>query len=454
MSAVKHDITEGVIWKQLLIFFFPILLGTFFQQLYNTVDAVVVGRFLGKEALAAVGGGTGIIINLLVGFFVGVSSGASIVIAQFYGAKHRRDVHRAVHTAVALSIAGGAVIMVIGLLCSPVLLRAMGTPVAILDQALVYIRIFFAGMIPNLIYNMGAGILRAVGDSRRPFYYLIAGCLCNIVLDLLFIAGFGMGVGGAALATIISQLVSAVLVLRCLSRSEDMYRLNYRIIHFAPGMLKNMIRIGLPTGLQSVMYSLSNIIIQASVNQFGTDMIAAYTAYSKIDSLFWMVINAFGIAITTFAGQNYGAGKLDRVRGGMKQCLAIAGGVTISISVLFYFFGEYIYLLFTADSAVIADGMVILRFLVPTFITYICIEIISGTLRGTGDVFVPTILTLVGVCALRIIWILAAVPFHTTIQMVLASYPITWTTTSVLLIIYYNKSSTLNRKHALLVSAA
>lgn len=446
MRAAKTDITEGVIWKQLLIFFFPILLGTFFQQLYNTVDAVVVGRFLGKESLAAVGGGTGTIINLLVGFFVGVSSGAAIVIAQFYGAKQRREIHRAVHTAIALSIVGGALIMILGLVFSPVILRQMGTPEAILGKALIYIRIFFAGMIPNLVYNMGAGILRAVGDSRRPFYYLIAGCLCNIILDLVFIAVLGMGVEGAAFATIISQLLSAVLVLHCLSHSEDIYRLNYRIIHFAPGMFKNMIRIGLPAGLQSVMYSLSNIIIQASVNQFGTDMIAAYTAYSKIDSLFWMTINAFGIAITTFAGQNFGAGKFDRIRSGMKQCLLIAGVVTVIISTLFYFFGEYIYLLFTTDEAVIADGMIILRFLVPVFITYICIEIISGTVRGTGDVFIPTVLTTVGVCVLRVVWIAVAVPYYTSIITVMASYPITWTTTSILFIIYYNKGSLLSRK--------
>ena len=260
-SGRGNGITEGVIWQQLLIFFFPILFGTFFQQLYNTVDAVIVGRFVGKEALAAVGGSTGTLINLLVGFFVGLSSGATVIIAQFYGGGRAKRVSEAVHTAIAFSLACGVGLMLIGIFCSPIALRAMGTPEDIMSYSLSYIRIYFLGIIPNLIYNMGAGILRAVGDSKRPLYYLMASCLTNIVLDLALVVGLKMDVRGAAIATIASQLVSAVLITRRLLKTEDTYKLIIKKIRLNLYMVMRIVRIGLPAGLQSVMYSASNIII-------------------------------------------------------------------------------------------------------------------------------------------------------------------------------------------------
>lgn len=310
----QNQITEGVIWKQLLLFFFPILFGTFFQQLYNTVDAIVVGRFVGKEALAAVGGPTGTLINLLVGFFVGLSSGATVIISQFYGARREDKVGFAVHTSIAFSLLCGAGIMAVGILFAPWALSAMGTPRDILTYAILYMRIFFLGTIPNLIYNMGSGILRAAGDSRRPLFFLITGCVTNIVLDVVLVVYLHMGVAGAAAATILSQTASALFVIIVLTRTEEMYRLRFSRIRLDRRMLNRIIRIGLPAGLQSVMYSLSNVIIQSGVNSLGTDTIAAWTAYGKIDSVFWMIINAFGISITTFVGQNYGAGKMDRVK--------------------------------------------------------------------------------------------------------------------------------------------
>ena len=243
-----NGITEGVIWKQLLIFFFPIMLGTFFQQLYNTVDAVVVGQFVGKEALAAVGGTTGTILNLLTGFFVGLSSGATVIISQYYGARRPAETSLAVHTSVALGIAGGLLFTVVGLLFSPIALRIMGTPEEIMDHALAYIRIYFAGMVFNLVYNMGAGILRAVGDSKRPLYFLIFSTLLNVALDLLFVVAFQMGVVGAAVATILCQAISAVLVLFTLMRSDDVYRVILREIRFHLPILRDIIRIGLPAG--------------------------------------------------------------------------------------------------------------------------------------------------------------------------------------------------------------
>lgn len=446
--SLQNQITEGVIWKQLLLFFFPILFGTFFQQLYNTVDAIIVGRFVGKEGLAAVGGSAAMIINLLVGFFIGLSSGATVIISQFYGARQKAKVSQAVHTAVAFSIAGGLVIMAVGLISAPAALKAMGTPAETMDDSILYLRIYFLGLIGNLLYNMGAGILRAIGDSKRPLYFLIAGCMTNIILDIVLVLFCKMGVAGAAWATILSQLVSAVLVIVTLIKTDDMYRLSFRQIRIHPDMLVRIIQIGLPAGLQSVMYSASNIIIQANVNALGTDIVAAWTAYGKIDIIYWTIINAFGISITTFVGQNFGAGKFDRVYKGIRVCLAISAGATIFLSVILYSFGQYIYLLFTTDAVVIEKGMEILHFLVPTLITYVCIEILSGALRGIGDCWIPMIMTALGVCLLRVVWIVVAVPLYPDIKTICFSYPLTWTVTSVLFLIYFKWFSKIRKMNS------
>lgn len=435
--AIGNRITEGVIWKQILIFFFPLLFGTFFQQLYNTTDAVVVGRFVGKEALSAVGGTTGTLINLLVGFFVGVSTGATVTISQYYGAKQEEKVSKAVHTAIALAIVGGFVIMILGMLGAPVALKWMGTPEDILPYSLTYIRIFFSGMIANLIYNIGAGILRAIGDSRRPLYFLMISCFINIVLDVLFVVAFHWGVMGVAVATVISQICSALFVCLTLIHTKECYKLNIRKIRFDYSILKKIVRIGLPAGFQSLMYTTSNVLIQSSVNSFGTNTIAAWTAYGKIDGIFWMTMNSFGISATTFVGQNYGAGKNDRVRKGVKVCLAMAMSVAVGLSIILYFSGPYIYRLFTNDAQVIDKGMEILRFLVPTFITFVSIEILSGSLRGMGSALVPMLLTSLGICVLRIIWIFTAIPIWPDMKTVIFSYPLSWCITSTLFIIYY-----------------
>ncbi len=448
MKHEGRDQTKGVIWQQILLFFFPILLGTFFQQLYNTADAVIVGQFVGKEALSAVGGTTGTLINLLVGFFVGVSSGASVVIAQYYGGGNEERVSQTVHTSLALAIVGGVILMAVGLAGAPAALRMMNTPEEIMPYSLTYIRIYFLGVVPNLIYNMGAGILRAVGDSQRPLYFLIASCLVNIVLDLLFVAVFHWDVMGAAVATILSQFVSAVLVMGVLMRTQDTYRVTLKKIRIDRLIVKRIFRIGLPAGFQSAMYSISNIIIQSSVNGFGTDTIAAWSAYSKIDGVFWMTMSAYGIAVTTFVGQNYGAKKYRRVRRGIRECLAMAMGTAILMSVVLYIFGSQVYLLFIDDPDVILRGEEILRFLVPTFFTYVCIEILSGALRGVGDSVVPMLMTCTGVCVLRVVWVLIAVPISHQIQTLLVSYPLSWTVTSILFLIYYKRSRYMRRMPA------
>lgn len=444
----QNSITGGVIWKTLLSFFFPILLGTFFQQLYNTADAVIVGQYVGKQALAAVGGATSTLINLLVGLFVGVSSGAAVVISQLFGAWDSEGTQKAVHTTLAFALAGGFALMVVGWFISPVALRAMNTPEDVLPYSTTYIRVYFLGIIFNFIYNMGSGILRAVGDSRRPFYFLVVCCLLNIGLDLLLVATFGLGVLGVALGTFLAQAVSAGLVLLSLTHTTQIYHLDLRKIAFDRAMLRRIVVIGLPAGLQGAMYSISNIIIQSSVNTFGTDTAAAWSAYGKIDGLFWMIMSAFGVAITTFSGQNFGAGRYDRIHQSVKVCLAMSAGTAVFMSVALWLGGEYVYRLFTDDAAVIQEGMVILRVLVPCYITYIAIEIITGAVRGAGDSILPMIITCIGICVLRVVWIVVAVPQWRDIRCVCLSYPITWLVTSVFFIVYYLQGGWLRRRIA------
>ena len=444
-----NQITEGVIWKQLLFFFFPILFGTFFQQLYNTTDAVIVGNFVGKEALAAVGGPASTLINLLVGFFMGLSSGAAVIISQFYGASHKEDVKKAVHTAIALSIVGGAVITLLGEIFCGASLRAMNTPEEIMVMSVRYMRIYFLGVIPSLIYNMGSSILRAVGDSKRPLYFLILSCIANIFLDIFFVVVLKMGVAGVAVATILSQVFSALLVIAALMRSEDSYKLYLTEIRFHPYILRNIVRIGLPAGLQSSMYSISNLIVQSSVNSFGTDTVAAWTAYGKVDGIFWMILGAYGISITTFAGQNFGAGKYDRIKKSTRICLGMAAFTSVMMSVIVILGRNLFFRLFTTDASVVEIGCGMVYMISPYYITYVCIEILGGTARGCGDVVIPTVMTALGVCVLRVAWILIAVPLRPEVSTMAFSYPLTWGVTSIMFIIYYLRGNWLKRSRRL-----
>ena len=288
-------ITEGIIWQQLLLFFFPLLFGTFFQMLYNMADALIVGRFVGTTALSAVGGTPAVLINLLVGILVGLSSGATVVVAQCYGAGRHGEVEKAVHSAMAVGILVGFLFMVLCIWLGGGMLTLLGTPRETYDESLLYLTIYALGMIPNTVYNMAAGILRAAGDSKRPLYFLVASTLTNIVLDLFFILALHMGVAGAALATILSQLVSAVLGCITLMKAKESYRLVLRHIRFDPVFTGKVLRIGVPAALQSTTYSLSNLFVQAAVNGFGTAMVAAWTINDKADSLFWMIIASLAL---------------------------------------------------------------------------------------------------------------------------------------------------------------
>jgi len=447
-SQNKNLITEGNIYKKLLMFFFPILLGTFFQQLYNTADAVIVGKFVGKAALGAVGGPTGTIINLLVGFFTGLSSGATVIISQHYGARREKATNIATHTSLALAVACGLFITVVGIAFGETALIKMDTPDDILPLATTYLNIYFSGMVFSMLYNIGCGILRAVGDSRRPLYYLIFCTLLNILLDLLFVLLFDMGVAGVGIATVAAQAISAVLVLRRLCTADDIYRVTLKKIRFDLDNLKHIVVIGLPAGIQSALYGISNIIIQTAINAFQTDTVAAWTAYGKIDGLFWMTMSAFGVSITTFAGQNFGAGKIKRVKKCFTAGIVLAASTAFIISGVVLLLGKYIIMLFNDDTAVRSIGVEIIRTLVPFYFTYVLIEIVGGVLRGTGDSLAPMIITCFGVCGLRVLWIKVFVPMNPVLPMLLYSYPITWSITSCAFLIYYFQGSWLKRRIA------
>ena len=439
MPESTVDATNGVIWQRLLALFFPLWFGTLFQQLYNTVDTMVVGRFVGKQALAAVGC-TATIISLTVGIFAGVASGAVVIIARYFGAKRDDFVRTEVHTAMLLSLIIGAVFTLLGYAAAPWLLRLMDTTPDTIADATLYLQVYFLGMIPNVVYNMGTGVLRAVGDTKKPLYFLIAASVCNIVLDLLLVVGLDMPVLGAALATVISQLLSAVLVVACLLRAKgEPYQLAPRELRINRASLQHILAMGVPAALQSMTYSCSNILIQAVINSFGTDTVAAWSAYSKIDVLFWLFMNSMGLAVTTYVSQNYGAGKFDRLKEGVRLSIKLSMGFTAILSVFMLLLARPLLSIFITEQVVLDIGLDIMRFLVPCYITYVLVEILAGAVRGAGKALVPTLITVFGVCGLRLLWVFAAVPTHCTMMMVILSYPITWVVTSLALTIYYFK---------------
>ena len=432
-----NAITQNTIWKELLKYFFPILLGTFFQQLYNIVDAGIVGHVVGDVGLAAVGGTSMTIINLFLGFFVGLGSGATVVVAQHYGAEDAAGTRRAVHTVMAISLAAGAALMVAGTLLGRTMLIWMDTPADVLDSAALFLRVYFLGILSVLTFNIGSGILRAVGDSRRPLIYLLIGSLVNISLDLVLVVWLKLGVMGAALATLTAQTCAAALLIIRLMRVDDCYRLRLREIGFDRAVLRDAFRIGLPSGFQSTMYGISNVLIQGGVNGFGTQTMAAWAAYSKIDAMFWMTINAFGISVTTFVSQNFGARKMDRVRKSVRTGYLMAMLTALAISGLVYTFAEPFLRLFSPDDGVVRTGAALIREVTPLYFTYVSIEILSGSLRGMGESLVPMLMTVVGICVLRLVWLYAVFPRFGTMQSLVFGYPVTWAATSVMFIFYY-----------------
>ena len=445
----QNSILTGSISKSILMFFFPILLGSFLQQLYSTTDALIVGRYVNKEALAAIGATT-YIINILIGFFVGLSAGAAVIISQFYGANKGKNLSDSVHTAIALSLVSGVIIMIVGIVFSPMILKIMNTPADIIEPSTTYLRVYFLGSIPVLIYNMGSSILRAVGDSKSPLYVLIVCTIANVVLDILFVAVFKMGIFGAALATLLAQVISAAVVITMLMRAEFSYKLDLKKISFHQKELAVMLKIGLPTGFQAVMYYLSNMIVQSSVNSFGTDTVAAWTVFTTNDNFYWMVIGAFGVSVTTFVGQNFGAGNFDRIKKSVRITYLFTSLSAILLSLILYIGCEQLMNLFTSETAVIDVGVYMFRHYCQYYIFFVGIEVLSGAIRATGDSFIPTVITALGICGLRILWIFFVVPANPHIGTVLTVYPVTWFLTSFVFTVYYLQGGWLRRRRKIM----
>lgn len=443
-TRARQQITEGVIWKQLLIFFFPILMGTFFQQMYNTVDTIIVGRLVGTEALAAVGA-TGPLVSMVNGFFIGVSSGATVVLSQAYGAGDRKGVSDSIHTGVALSLLLGVMLTAIGICLGGRVMGWMGTPENCMADATTYLRIYFAGSIGTVVYNMGAGILRAMGDSKRPMLFLMVTCILNVVLDLLFVAVLHMGVAGAALATVLSQMISAVLPIVVLLRQKE-DRLELRKLRIERSLLGRILRIGIPAGLQFVTFDFSNILIQSGINSFGDITMAAWTAHGKTDALTWMVTGAFGVSITTFVGQNFGAQKYSRIRKGTWTCLAMGVVMVAALDALLLAFRTPILGIYTDNPEVIAVGSMVMLSIMPYEFLFMPIEVFAGTMRGVGNSLMPTLITGSCVCLFRVVWLMTAVRHWHSLKTLTLSYPLSWALAAAVFLAVYFKGNWLRRR--------
>ena len=441
----NNDLTEGVIWKKLLLFFFPILFGMLLQQLYNTADAIIVGKFVGTGALAAVGGSATQIINLVIGFFTGLASGATVIVSQYYGAHDDERVSLTVHTILTFYLIVGVVLTVLGYLGTPWMLEVVKNPDEIMEPSIQYLRIYFIGALPMLIFNVGSGILRAVGDSRRPLYFLFVCCVLNILLDLLFVAVLDLGVKGAAWATVLAQTVSAMLIIANMLKTPRAHKLHPSKLRIDYYSLRDALWLGIPAGVQSSMYSLSNLIIQSAINELGKEVIAAWSACGKIDGVYWMTSNAFGAAICAFVGQCYGAKKYQRMKESVKTCMAISLSVTVVMSIVLYIFAEPAFHIISDDPLVISYSAEMLRYFAPFYFVWSFIEIISNTLRGAGDSIRPTVIIMLGVCFARILWVIFVVPRWYTVMGISVSYPVTWSITAIALIIYYTSSGWLER---------
>ena len=448
--AVQRDLTNGVVWRRLIAFFLPIAAGTCIQQLYNAIDGLIVGRFVGTVALAAVGGSASQIINFLIGFFVAVTAGASVVIAQIYGAGRTEDVRNAAGNAVAVFALMGVVLMFLGIAAAPAMLRLLQTPEDTLSYSALYLRIYFIGVPFILVLNIESNMLRSVGDSFSPFVYMVAGCLVNIVLDVVFVVFFHWGVVGVAVATVVAQLVNMFLLTRKLMLTNEPYRLSFRELKLNGVYLSNMFRLGIPSGLQNTMYGFSNMIIQIGVNSLGTVVVASWAMSSKIDGVFWAVSNALGAAITSFVGQNLGAGKEDRVRLCVKQGLILGFGITIGLSGFILLIATPLLHLLTRDPAVISTTWEMLLYFVPFYFTWTLIEVLSAVLRGSGDAVRPVIIIGLGICAFRILWIVTIFQLIHTLPVLCLTYICSWTLTSTIILIYFRRTDWMDRSRRIL----
>ena len=446
----NKDLTSGTVWKRLLLFFLPIAAGTCIQQLYNAVDGLIVGRFVGTVALAAVGGSSSQVINVLIGFFVAVTAGASVVIAQIYGAGRTEDVRIAAGNAIAVFALLGFLLMALGLVASPAMLRLMQTPEDTLPASILYLRIYFLGVPFILVLNMESNMLRSVGDSFSPFLFMVVGCISNIILDVVFVVFFHWGVAGVAIATVAAQIINMLLLTRRLIRTDEPYRLSFRELKLKGVYLSNMFRLGIPAGLQNTMYGVANMIIQVGVNSLGTVVVASWAMTAKVDGVFWAVSNALGAAITSFVGQNLGAKRMDRVQLCVRQGLILAFSITIGLSGLIMLAAKPLLHLLTKDPAVISTTWEMLLYFVPFYFTWTLIEVLSAVLRGSGDAVRPVVFIAFGICLFRILWICTVFRWFHTVPILCLTYVASWTLTSIMILIYFVRSDWRDRTRRIL----
>ena len=443
-SKNRGLMTEGVIWKEILLFSIPLLLGNLFQQLYNAVDSVVVGNYIGAQALAAVGSSAPV-INLLVSFFMGLAVGAGVIISRYFGARKKEELHIAVHTSLALTFAAGLVMTLIGVLISPYVLQWVGTPSDVIESSVLYLRIYFLGILSVMVYNMGSGILRAVGDSRNPLYFLIVSSVTNIILDMLFVIVFHMGIAGVGWATLIAQTISAVLTMLLLMRTKEEYQVKLKHIRFHKHMLYEIVRLGLPSGLQNAIVSFSNVIVQSNINAFGSLAMAGCGSYTKIDGFAILPVMSYSMALTTFTGQNMGAKKYDRVKQGAKTGILMSVITIVCISALLLMLGPNVLAIFSSDPTVINYGLYMMHVLAPGYIFLAISHAFNGIIRGAGITTVPMIVMVTCWCGLRMAWILTSVPLFHDIGVVFMGWPLTWIASALWLFLYYRKGKWMTR---------
>ena len=432
------DMTQGDITRHIITFAIPLLVGNIFQQLYNTVDTWVVGRFVSNEAYAAVGT-IGPVINMLIGFFMGLSSGAGVVISQYYGAKRHEDVQKTVHTAIVMTLILGVAFTVIGLGITPFMLQLMKTPENVLPQSTAYLTIYFSGILGLMLYNIGAGILRAVGDSQRPFYFLVVCAILNTVLDLVFVLGFNMGVEGVALATVIAQCVSAMLVLLTLLRTNECIKLRLSALRIHWGILGKIFRVGIPAAVQMAITAFSNIFVQSYINYFGDYCMSGWTTYAKVDQLLFLPMQSIALASTTFVGQNLGCNQVERARKGVTQSLILAISSTVVLMIPVLIFAPEIVAFFNSEPQVVEYGALLLRWITPFYVLCCFNQIYSGALRGAGNSRAPMIIMLASFVAFRQVYLFCMSQICNEIIPIAMSYPAGWLLCSVLTAIYYHK---------------
>lgn len=439
MNNKGTKLLEGPIWKGIVSFAIPLFLGNLFQQLYNTVDSLIVGNFLGSDALAAVSS-SGSLIFLLVGFFNGIAMGAGVVISKYFGAKDYENLKKAVHTDVAFGLAAGVILTVIGMLLAPQILVLMGTPKTVLPNSIVYFRTYFAGSLAFVMYNIVMGILQAVGDSKHPLYYLIFSSIVNVALDLLFVGVFHWGVGAAAAATAISQAASSVLCFIRLVRTKDVYQVTIREIRFHPHILKQIIHIGLPSGLQNSLISIGNIVVQTNINKFGVMAVAACGVYSKIEGFAFLPITCFAMSLTTFIGQNLGARQYDRAKKGARFAIICSVSLAELVGVIVFCLMPYFAAAFDNTPEVVAIATRQAHTEALFFFLLSFSHCIAGIMRGAGKSTVPMFTMLASWCIIRITYITITVHFIPKIQVIFWAYPLTWSISSVIFLIYFLKA--------------